>query len=137
MTTEEYLIRRKAKGWKFSAVVAEDAFSGVRQIHPLKQREVKEIVDTARTDEYVRRIVVFGSSIRYDCNETSDLDICIDWAQDCYDADGVLMPFTRNMRRAITAATKGKADVLNYAYLDGTSVKEAVQEGVLVYEHNV
>ena len=57
MTTEEYLIRRKAKGWKFSAVVAEDAFSGVRQIHPLKQREVKEIVDPL----LINRIVIAGN----------------------------------------------------------------------------
>ena len=137
MTTSEYLIRRKAKDWKFTSVVPSDSFSGVNRIHPLKQREVKKIVDTARTDEAVRRIVIFGSSIRYDCNETSDLDICIDWDRDCYDADGVLLPFTRNMRKAISTATKGKADVVNYAYLDGTNVKEAVQEGVLVYEHNV
>ena len=137
MTTNEYLIRRKKKDWKFSTVVPSDSFSGVNRIHPLKQREVKEIVDTARTDEAVRRIVIFGSSIRYDCNETSDLDICIDRDRDCYDADGVLLPFTRKMRKAISTATKGKADVVNYAYLDGTNVKEAVQEGVLVYEHNV
>ena len=81
--------------------------------------------------------MIFGSSIRFDCNEASDLDICIDWSKDCYDADGVLLPFTRNMRKVISTATKGKADVLNYAYLDGTAVKEAVQEGVLVYEHDV
>ena len=137
MTTNEYLNRRKAKEWRFSTVIAADSFSGVNRIHPLKQREVKEIVDAARRDENVRRIVIFGSSTRFDCNEGSDLDICIDWSKDCYDADGVLLPFTRNMRRAISAATKGKADVLNYAYLDGTSVKEAVQEGVLVYEHDV
>lgn len=137
MTTSEYLIRRRSKDWRFSAVVPPDSFSGVDRIHPLKQREVKEIVDTAREDANVRRIVIFGSSVRYDCNETSDLDICIDWTRDCYDADGVLMPFTRNMRKAITAATGGKADVVNYAYLDGTDVKQAVQEGVLVYEHNV
>jgi len=137
MTTKEYLIRRKAKDWRFSTVVAADSFTDVNLIHPLKQREVKEIVDAARMDENVRRIVIFGSSIRFDCNEASDLDICIDWSKDCYDAEGVLLPFTRNMRKVISAATKGKADVLNYAYLDGTAVKEAVQEGVLVYEHDV
>ena len=137
MTTSEYLIRRKEKGWKFCTVVPAGSFSNVNRIHPLKQREVKEIVDSARTDEAVRRIVIFGSSIRYDCNETSDLDICIDWNRDCYDADGVLLPFTRKMRKAISAATKGKADVVNYAYLDGTNIKEAVLGGVMVYEHDV
>ena len=137
MTTDEYLLRRKAEDWQFSNVVAVDSFSNVRRIHPLKQRAVKQIVDAARSDVAVNRIIVFGSSTRYDCNETSDLDICIDWNQDCYDDEGVLKPFTRGMRQVITSATRGNADVLNYAYLDSPMIRNAVEKGVLVYEHNV
>lgn len=68
---------------------------------------------------------------------TRDLDICIDWKDECYDKNGVLMPFTRNMRRVISEATNGNSDVVNYAYLEGTLVKDAVMEGVVVYEYNV
>ena len=53
------------------------------------------------------------------------------------DEDGVLKPFTRNMRRQISRITQGKADVVNYDYLDGTVIEEAVKEGVVVYEHHV
>lgn len=137
MTTEEYLKARKSKDWKFSKIVDEDAFMNVNRIHPLKQKNVKEIVEAARDDKAVKRIIIFGSSIRYDCDITSDLDICIDWNEACYDEDGVLKPFTKNMRKIIASVTKGNSDVVNYGYLDDSVVKSAVMEGVVVYEYNV
>ncbi len=137
MTTEEYLTARKSKNWRFNKVVASDSFLNVNRIHPIKQRMVKSIVDAARSDDRVKRIIVFGSSTRYDCDITSDLDLCLDWVVPCYDDDGVLLPFTGNMRRVISQVTKGMADVVNYDYLDDTDIKQSVEEGVVVYEHNV
>lgn len=137
MNTQEYLRLRKLPNWKFSFIVSKDAFNNVNRIHPLKQRLVKEIVSKAKEDQDVKRIIVFGSSTRYDCDINSDLDICIDWKTPCYDEDGILKPFTKNMRKAISMITKGFADVVNYGYLDGTDIVEAVNEGVVVYEYNV
>ena len=137
MTTKEYLEARKNKNWRFNQVVNKSSFRNVNRIHPIKQAMVKEIVKAARNDAEVSRIIIFGSSIRYDCDIMSDLDICIDWKDDCYDADGVLKPFTRNMRQVISRVTKGRADVVNYDYLKGTVVEADVKEGVIVYEHNV
>jgi len=137
VTTEQYMIARKNKNWRFNNIVGNDTFMGVDRIHPLKQHQVKTIVDAAREDDAVKRVIIFGSSTRYDCDTTSDLDICIDWNTNCYDDEGVLMPFTLNLRKVISDVTQGNADVVNYAYLDDTVLKEAVQEGVVVYEHNV
>lgn len=137
MTTEEYLEARKSKEWKFNKIVSEDSFLNVNRVHPIKQKQVKQIVEAARNDEYVKKIIIFGSSIRYDCDITSDLDICIDWKEDCYDKNGVLKAFTRNMRKIISDVTDGNSDVVNYEYLEGTLIKDAVMEGVVVYEYNV
>lgn len=137
MTTQEYLMARKSKNWKFNCIVSDTAFKNVNRIHPLKQKMVAQIVDQAKKDQAVRRVIIFGSSTRYDCDITSDLDICIDWNQDCYDKEGVLKPFTKNMRQTISSVTRGNADVVDYAYLDGTVLKDSVEEGVIVYEHNV
>jgi hypothetical protein len=41
------------------------------------------------------------------------------------------------MRKVISSVTKGQADVVNYDYLEGTVVEDAVKEGVVVYEYNV
>lgn len=137
MDTKEYLQARKSPDWKFNSVVEDDSFLSVNRIHPLKQKQVKSIVDVAKKDSHVKTIRIFGSSIRYDCDITSDLDICIDWNEDCYDQDGVLKSFTLNLRKAISRITGGNADVVNGAYLKGTVVEEAARNGVLVYEHNV
>ncbi|MBR1597350.1 MAG: nucleotidyltransferase domain-containing protein [Lachnospiraceae bacterium] len=137
MTTEEYLIARKSADWNFNKIVSDDAFDHVGKIHPLMQKKVKEIVEMAKNDTNVRRIIIFGSSTRYDCDITSDLDICIDWNQDCYDQDGVLMSFTSSMRSVISRVTRGRADVVNYEYLNDTMLRDAVEGGVVVYEHNV
>ena len=109
MTTEEYLSARKSEDWKFNKVVKDDAFLSVNRIHPIKQRIVGDIVSAARDDKNVKRIIIFGSSTRYDCDITSDLDICIDWFNNCYDEDGVLRPFTGNMRKVISKTTKGRS----------------------------
>lgn len=137
MTVEEYLVKRKSPDWKFNTIIDRESFQHVNKIHPLKQKLVRDIVQAARVDEAVKRIIVFGSSIRYDCDITSDLDLCIDWKYDCYDEEGVLKPFTRNMRKNISYISKGNADVVDFEYLDGTLIKEAVNKGVVVYEHNV
>ena len=75
MTTKEYLTARKDKNWKFNSIVDKNSFRGVNRIHPIKQKMVSEIVKAARNDAEVSRIIIFGSSIRYDCDVTSDLDI--------------------------------------------------------------
>ncbi|WP_405379632.1 nucleotidyltransferase domain-containing protein [Phascolarctobacterium sp.] len=137
MDTRQYLLQRKSPNWKFSFIVDKDSFMNVNRVHPLKQKIVQSIVAAAKEDKEVKRIIIFGSSVRYDCDIDSDLDICIDWKQDCYDADGILKPFTKNMRKIISAVTKGLADVVNYQYVAGTDIDEAVEKGVVVYEYNV
>lgn len=137
MDTQEYLRRRQNDDWKFSMVVDSNAFLQVNRIHPLKQKLVWDIVRAARSDEQVKRLIVFGSSTRYDCDIFSDLDICIDWYSPCYNEEGVLLPFTRNMRSSISDITGGMADVVNYDYLAEADVRDAVEKGVVVYEHYV
>lgn len=137
MTTEEYLERRKSKDWNFFAIVEMDSFKNVKKIHPLKQKMVKAIVDAAKEDSYVSRIIVFGSATRYDCDITSDLDICIEWTKPCRDEDDIYYPFTLPMRKLISKVTKGHADVINYELLDDTYLMDAVREGVEVYGNDV
>ncbi len=138
MTTDEYLEKRKSKDWNFNPVVPLDSFMNVQKIHPLKQKIVKSIVDNAKADSHVKSIIVFGSSVRYDCHPFSDLDICIDWTEDCYTEDGILKPFTCKLRSLISSITEGNADVINYQDLDDTVVKDDVlNRGIIVYEHIV
>jgi hypothetical protein len=47
MTTEEYLVARKSKNWKFNIVVDSNSFEHVNKIHPIKQKAVRDIVEVA------------------------------------------------------------------------------------------
>jgi hypothetical protein len=71
MTTEEYLVVRRAKNWKFDIIVDSNSFEHVNNIHLIKQRAVRNIVEVAKNDEAVSRIIIFGSLTRYDFNITS------------------------------------------------------------------
>ena len=63
MTTEEYLIARKSKNWRFKKIVNKDAFMNVNRVHPLKQKLVRNIVAEAKKENVVKRIIIFGSSL--------------------------------------------------------------------------
>jgi adenylate cyclase len=64
------------KYWDFDVVV-DELYENVNHVHPLKQKDVLEIVKTAKMDEQISCIIVFGSSVRFDCNSKSDIDIFV------------------------------------------------------------
>jgi predicted nucleotidyltransferase len=128
----EYKVRSSQPGWKFQRVVDEDVLN-IEFIHPLKQQLVADIVKAAKLDSGVKTIRVFGSAITNRCDFQSDLDLCVEWKFDCYDADGILIPKTINFMRNISMLSKGQCDVVHYQYLKGTVVEEAAKKGVIVY----
>ena len=48
-----------------------NSIHNINRIHPRKQRTVRNIL------KEIPRIKVFGSAIRWDCSETSDIDILL------------------------------------------------------------
>lgn len=132
----EYKKLSELRTWRFNKVVTEDILN-IQYIHPLKQRVVAEIVQCACKDDGVKTIRVFGSSITSKCDFDSDLDICIEWKFDCYDAEGVLVPETLQFMQSISLITQGKCDVVHFQYLEGTVVEDAAKKGVIVYVSDV
>ena len=119
---------------KFPILKNIELFKNIEYINPLKQELVSRIVKEAHNDAYVKRILIFGSSTRDDCRPDSDIDICIDWTEDCYDHEaGILKAFTRNMWKKISHITEGNVDIVEYDYLKGTVIEEAARNGVVVY----
>lgn len=64
------------KHWDFDVIIDEE-YQNINCIHPLKQKDVLEIVKSAEQDKHVQEIIVFGSSVRFDCNSYSDIDILV------------------------------------------------------------
>lgn len=62
--------------WIFPLVV-NSKIKNIRRIHPLKQKQVDEIVSSIIKEDDVKRLIVFGSATSNMCHEGSDLDICV------------------------------------------------------------
>ena len=91
---------------KFPTLKNIELFKNIEYINPLKQELVSRIVKEAHNDAYVKRILIFGSSTRDDCRPDSDIDICIDWTEDCYDhEEGILKAWKKKMLTKVTKIT--------------------------------
>lgn len=132
MTFAEYKEKSDKPGWKFNLVVNSD-IPNLRYIYPLKQKQVMDIVEAAKSDSYVEAITIFGSSITGRCTEQSDLDICIRWNIDCVDVDGVFVQETKPFMKAVRKITNYNCDIVHEQYLQDTLIEEAVKNGIVVY----
>lgn len=52
-------------------------FPGVNYIHPLKQREVEQLIEKMRECPQIMKAVVFGSSTESRCTPFSDIDVLL------------------------------------------------------------
>ena len=137
MTSKEYVDNIDNKNFRFRIVVDHPEAQNIDFIHPLKQPLVNDIIAKAKTDAFVKRVIVFGSAITNRCNPFSDLDVCIDWEGKSHNEDGVYVADTQNMMRYISLRARGNCDVLSYDDITNIGLKRDIDRGVLVYEHNV
>lgn len=105
----------------------------LEKINPIKRNIIADILTQITDYKYLDKMIIFGSSIRDDCREDSDIDIALQWTENCYDDDGVLKIFTLPVYRIISNTTKGNNDVVCIGY-EGEVIKDAVRGGVTVYE---
>ncbi len=58
-------------------------YPGVNYIHPLRQREVEQLIEKARRCPNITAIVIFGSSTEERCTPFSDVDALF-FGEPCY-----------------------------------------------------
>lgn len=75
-------MNNKKSMWDFP-VMEGVSFPNANRVHPLMQRRVEKIIQSARADKNICRLVLFGSSLEFRCSSNSDIDIYIEK----YDAD--------------------------------------------------
>lgn len=63
------------------------------RINPIKRDIVADILSKVDGYPYLKKMVIFGSSIRNDCRKDSDIDIALEWTEDCLDEDYLYKPF--------------------------------------------
>ena len=106
----------------------------IEKINPLKRKEVSAIISQIEDDSFLEKIIIFGSAVRNDCRKDSDLDIAIQWTENCFDEDYILKPFTLPIFNIISRVTQGNNDVVCIGY-EG-DLKDSISKGVVVYNRN-
>ena len=106
----------KMSSWK---ICIDDPFLNCNKIYPIQQRKVKEIIDDAKEDSSVQKIVIFGSSTRQDCHIGSDVDVYIEMSDD---------------HNPITLMHNFEYDFWNNYRVDKRLKREILTHGIVVYE---
>lgn len=57
-------------------------FMNIEKIHPQQQEAVGKMVDLCTTDPNIKKVVIFGSSVREDCRPDSDIDIYFEFVKE-------------------------------------------------------
>lgn len=135
MTFWEYIKKSNSGKWIFPLVV-NSKIKNIRRIHPLKQKQVDEIVSSIIKEDDVKRLIVFGSATSNMCHEGSDLDICVVWNFDCFDGEGVYVPKANQLLKRISKICEGNVDIMPYTSWMSDEIKEEILKGVTVYVQN-
>lgn len=99
----------------------------VTKINKCKLDSVKAMINVAKKYPFVKRLIIFGSSITDYCTEESDIDVCAD--VDCPDKGRDL----HNLHVDLCKTCDANCDILIYRRLSGKIKNEVDKKGVIVY----
>lgn len=117
---DSYLSHHGEHLWDFE-ILSDFQYENVNRIHPLKQRDVYELIKAVENDSHIIGIIVFGSAIRFDCHSMSDLDVLIIRDDSQLKIDASL------------SEIKSELDIIFHAKLGRRLKDEISRTGVIVY----
>ncbi len=99
----------------------------ISKINKIKLDSVNKMIKAARKYPFVRRLIIFGSSVTDRCTEESDIDVCMDVGDKTQGLD------LFNFHADICKCCDSNCDILNYHRLNGNLKNEIDKKGVIVY----
>lgn len=97
-------------------------------VNELKRNQVESCINVVSKYGFVKRLIIFGSSVTGNCTEESDIDLCLD-------IEGTTKGLhTYNLRVELNKACDHNCDILTYHKLDSKIKDEVNNKGVIVYE---
>lgn len=113
-------MRQVSSMWDFPVMDGVD-FQDANRVHPLMQRRVERLIREFAKDPNIRRVILFGSSLEFRCNSTSDIDLYIEK----YDSDKKLIDLPE---------IDCEIDLVSNLSPASRLYKEIEQTGLLLYE---
>ena len=109
--------------WKKEFPLIEKDYPILSHIFPVAQHAAARLIDYAPTRD-IDRIIIFGSSTRWDFRNNSDIDICVDTS---LPIESIIKDLTHIIPHNI------EFDVLRYCDCQGF-LKSEIDKGVIIYE---
>ena len=104
----------------------------IDKIHPLKRdkvlRGMEFISQCCKNANYVDKVIVFGSSVRDDCTDESDIDILLFTEYTCANRGYF------NIRSTIMDIIDDKCDIFESDLCNDTFIQRVIATGVVVFE---
>lgn len=102
--------------------------NNLAKVHVSKRNQVLSVIDIVKKHPSVKRIILFGSSVRDDCNDPDDIDICLD-------IEGPTKGRTFfELGRDICWACDHNCDLLTYQKLSDHLKREVDEKGIVVWQ---
>ncbi len=117
---DSYISHRGEHLWDFE-ILSDFQYENVNRIHPLKQRDVFELIKAVENDSHIIGMIVFGSAIRFDCHSMSDLDILI------------IRDDSQLKINSSLSEVKSELDIIFHTKLGNRLKTEISKTGVIVY----
>lgn len=106
--------------WDFP-VMKGVTFPNANRVHPLMQNRIEKLIRELERDQNIRRMILFGSSLEFRCNSTSDIDLYIEK----YDSEKKLAYFPE---------LDCEIDIITNLKSDNKLYQEIEQTGLLLLE---
>lgn len=99
----------------------------INQIHPLKRNIIINCISIAKNNDEIKQLIVFGSAVTENCDELSDVDICIKMKKD-YNKINLHYTVVE-----LSKACEKNCDILLYDELTDYFKDKIKKTGVIVY----
>lgn len=115
----DYIDTSKQPNWN---ICVKNPFLNCNRIYPMQQPKVKEFLDDVMKDNNVLKVIIFGSSVTYNCHSDSDVDIYLELKED---------------KKIDLHYHDFLFDLWNTFTVDSRLKNEILKTGVIVYERNI
>jgi len=112
---------KELRNYKVKRRIVSDFFPNVSMIHPLKQKQVYDLINHIKSIDEVNKVIIFGSSVSNKCHNGSDLDFYLDLSRNV------------NLEKTISSFMDNY-DYWNNFSVDKRLLDEINKKGVVVYE---
>lgn len=103
----------------------------LEKINILKKEKINkglEFLEKNDNNKSIKKVIIFGSSVRNDCTENSDIDICFVTDSNCSDTNFF------NIYGRLPLIMDNLCDIVIWNKIDTKLKKEIKNKGVVVYE---